>query len=109
MKKKFRIKKNKDFKRIISKQNILRCDNVLIFYMINKDAKHVRIGISISSKIKGSVIRNKIKRQIKAMANEIIDFNKENNIDIIFFVKKQIINFHSTLKMLKKNLEKLNV
>lgn len=107
MKKKFRIKKNNEFRSVILCQKILKCDNILIFYKKN-EFNYIRVGITVSSKIKKAVVRNRIKRQIRSMIDLIIDFNnKKVGLDIIFLVKDKLIKFDCVLEMLKKKLEKI--
>ncbi len=106
-----RIRKNLEFKQIISKHKVIKNNEYVIYYDKN-NLDHTRIGISVSSKIGNAVIRNRIKRQIKSILNEIINFKK--NIDLIIIVRdgfkknsyKQ--NYDSLKKLLGNNNEKEN-
>ena len=104
MKRENRIRKNKDFKEIISKHHQIK-SNEFTIYTNKNDLDHTRIGISVSSKIGNAVTRNKIKRQIKAILKDLMKLDK--NVDIVIIVregyKKNTFkqNFDSLKKLLK--------
>ena len=66
MKKEFRVRKNEDFSKIISKRISLASSSFII-YKDHNDIGHGRVGISVSKKLGKAVIRNKIKRQLRMM------------------------------------------
>ena len=107
MKRKNRIRKNTDFKEIISKHHMIK-SNEFTIYTNKNDLNYTRIGISVSSKIGNAVTRNKIKRQIKAIIKDLMKLDK--NVDIVIIVregyKKNTFqqNFDS-LKKLTKDLQ----
>lgn len=85
MKKKYIIKKNHYIQKIISEKKTIS-NRYFIVYIKENNLEHFRIAISISKKVGKAVIRNKIKRQIKAIIyqkyREII-----KNYDILLIVK----------------------
>lgn len=107
MKRQNRIRKNADFKEIISKHHVIK-SNEFTIYSNKNNLDYTRIGISVSSKIANAVNRNRIKRQIKAMVKDLMKLDK--NVDIVIIVRegykkntyKQ--NFDS-LKKLTKDLQ----
>lgn len=107
MKRKNRIRKNTDFKEIISKHHLIKSDEFTIY--TNKNSlDYTRVGISVSSKIANAVMRNKIKRQIKAMIKDLMKLDK--NVDIVIIVregyKKNTFNQNfDSLKKLTKDLQ----
>lgn len=79
------IKKNKDFRKIYSSGKSIADSNLVLYFRPSAEQKN-RFGISISKKVGGSVVRNKIKRQIK----EILRLNNDafiDGYDIIFVVR----------------------
>ena len=64
MKKEYRLLKNKDFKNVMNNKNSF-ANNEYVIYTSENSLKHVRIGISVSSKIGNSVVRHKIKKASK--------------------------------------------
>lgn len=103
MKKEYRIRKNEEFARIISKKHS-KSSACFVAYYDNKALEHARVGISVSKKMGGAVERNKIKRQIREMAYELVDF-ENGQIDIVIIVKKPYLD-RSFLQN-KLDLEKL--
>ena len=75
MKKEYRVKKNEDFSLIIKEKQSLANRSFIIYYRKN-DYPNARVGISVSKKIGKAVVRNKIKRQVRMMVQQTIDFEK---------------------------------
>ncbi len=89
MKRKNRIRKNSNFKEIISKHQQIK-NNEFVIYSNKNDLGYTRIGISVSSKIGNAVTRNKIKRQIKAIIKDLTKLDK--NTDIVIIVREGFKN-----------------
>lgn len=108
MKKEFRVCKNYEFSSIISKRNFIKSSSFVCYFEPRKE-EHARIGISVGKKIGNAVCRNKVKRQVRSMIDDIFDFNE--NYDLIIIVRpiyhKQSYqeNFEE-LKTNKRRLEK---
>jgi len=101
MKKKYRIKKSEEFQKIIYKRHS-KANRSFIIYFNPKREKNARIGISVSKKMGNAVVRNKLKRQIRMMVDEIFDF-KHGQYDIIVIVRPNYLkqNYQNN----KKDLE----
>ena len=111
MKKNFRVRKNEDFNKIISKKISLASSSFII-YKNKNDIDHGRVGISVSKKLGKAVVRNKIKRQLRMMICECFSF--EENIDYIVIVRKNFLNHtylenKSELESLYKKLKKRRI
>lgn len=106
MKKKYRVKKNEDFSRIIKRKQSMANRTFIIYYLKN-DIGHARIGISVSKKLGKAVIRNKIKRQVRMIVKETI--NLDDNYDYIVIVRNKFLdlNFTSNLKEFNYLYEKI--
>lgn len=106
MKKKYRVKKNEDFSCIIKQKQSLANRSFIIYYLKN-DLNHARVGISVSKKLGKAVFRNKIKRQVRMIVQQTIDFN--NNYDYIVIVRNKYLDldFNSNLKELKYLYKKI--
>lgn len=89
MKKKYRVKRNEDFSNIISKKQSFANRSFIIYYKKNEE-KYSRVGISVGKKIGNAVIRNKIKRQVRMMVQEIFDFQEP--IDYVIIIRKKYIS-----------------
>lgn len=103
MKKALRIKKNEEFSRIISKRHSTANASFVLYFDRKKEA-NARAGLSVSKKLGDAHVRNKIKRQIRMMLQETIDF--ENfEYDIILIVRPKYLN--GAYADNKKDLEKI--
>lgn len=111
MKKTEIIKKNYEYKYFFKKGNYFSGKLIEIF-IFQKNNKKNRIGIVVSKKVGKSVIRNRIKRYIRAAYTEIEpNIEKESNILIIW--KKQVLpsyaNFYDIKNELVEILKKAKV
>lgn len=105
MKKNNRLLKNYDFKKVLdTKQSF--ASKEFVVYVKNNDLNHIRVGISVSSKLGNSVIRHKIKRQINEMLKDIVTINQNNDIVIIVRNKYTENDFLKNKESLKKILSK---
>lgn len=105
MKKINRLLKNYDFKKVLDTKHSF-ANKEYIIYKKNNELNHIRIGVSVSSKIGNSVIRHKIKRQISEMLKDIVTINE--NSDIVIIVRNKYIenDFIKNKESLKKILSK---
>ena len=106
MKKKYRVKKNEDFSHIIKQKQSLANRSFIIYYLKN-DLNHARIGISVSKKLGKAVVRNKIKRQVRVIIQQTINF--KDNYDYIVIVRNKYLDldFISNLNELKYLYKKI--
>ena len=85
-----RIKASDDFALTIKKGKAQRNQSYVIHYRTN-ELNYVRVGISVSSKLGNAGARNHIKRQIRSICDEIIDYNNQN-IDIVIVAKQGFLD-----------------
>ena len=111
MKKMKTLKKNYEFQNVLKKGNFYIGKQIIIY--IKKNSKNEnRIGIAISNKICNAVLRNKIKRKIRA-CYKILENDIIQNYNIVFLWNKKIpvkeINFHIILEDMKKSFKKAGI
>ena len=90
MKKENILKNNYDFNRIIEKQEY-RKNKYFVVYFATNLLNHAQFGISVGKKIGKSVVRNRLKRQVRS----IVDENKKyysNGLDYIIMVRKSCLS-----------------
>lgn len=85
MKKRFRVRKSEEFKKIMNNKRFYASPS-LVLYVKPKVEDKARIGISVSKKLGNAVKRNKIKRQVRMMVQEIYSF--EEAFDCIILVRE---------------------
>lgn len=101
-----RIKKNVEFNKVIDEGTLVKSDSLTLYFLKN-DLGYTRIGISIPKKSGKAVVRNKMKRQIRAIIASDVDLNK--SVDCILIARKQFdINlFNKTKSDIKYLMEKV--
>lgn len=88
MKREHRILKNEEFQTIIKTGKLIKSRLCYGYYRPN-DLNTLRIGVAVSKKIGNAVVRNKIKRQIKAIVRPYV---KTHHGDFVFVAKKDVLN-----------------
>ena len=86
MNKRFRIKRNEEFAKLISYHHCVSSACFIIYYQ-DKSQDNARVGISVSKKIGNAVVRNRVKRQIREMVRELMDFATYPK-DLVIIVRK---------------------
>ena len=90
MDKRFRIRKNMEFKEIY-KYGKNYWNKNLILYIRKNNLEETRVGFTISKKMGNAVTRNKIRRRMKE-AYRLNFYNVKEGYDLIFIPKKHIID-----------------
>lgn len=88
MEKKYRLRKNMEFKRVYNGGKSYWNRN-LILYVRKNDLKNSRIGITITKKIGNAVVRNRIRRRMKEIIRLKLG-NIKNGYDLILIPKKNV-------------------
>ena len=83
-----RLKKRKEFNYIYRKGESTSVKYVTLFCS-NTPKRILKVGFSVSKKIGKAYIRNKVKRQMRAIVRELIP-NLQNNIAYVFVAKSGI-------------------
>ncbi len=102
MKKAYRVRKNEEFTRIITKKHSKASRCFVVYYDLKKE-DHTRVGISVSKKLGNAVVRNKLKRQLREMVRMVIDFD-DSALDYIIIIKQGFLD--NSFGDNKKDLEK---
>jgi len=110
LRKKFRLKKKKDFAEVLKKGKSRR-ENFLILKILKNDLILTRVGFVVGKKIsKKATVRNKIKRRLReAVKTYITKIN--SGYDLVFLAEKGIEekSFYEIEKVVKSLLEKIKI
>ena len=90
MKKVNRITSNEDFAKIVHSIKPIRSECFLVYGKIN-NLGFGRVGLSVSKKLGKAIVRNKIKRQVRAICDELIDYSNFT-YDIVIIVRAPFLN-----------------
>ena len=104
-----RIKNNDEFVLTVKKGKTLKAPAYVIHYL--KTERHIcRIGLSVSKKLGNAVTRNKVKRQIRAMCDSLIDY-ADHTFDIVIVAKPMFLenDFQSNKQTLKSLLSEIGI
>ncbi|CAM9154787.1 ribonuclease P protein component [Mycoplasma marinum] len=105
MKKQFRVRHNREFQKIIKKRKQFVSNDVILYY--EKNDKHLRVGLSVSKKFGNAVVRNLMRRKIRAIIREMNIMDLKYNVVII--VRQNFIDasFKKQQKAINKVFERL--
>ena len=104
MKKKYRLLKNEDFKKVLDNHLGVSRETFKVFAKKN-NLEHCRVGVSVSSKIGNSVVRHRIKRQVFSMVDKCVKLN--DAFDLVIIVKSDYKNytFNKNYDILEKSIK----
>ena len=90
MKRRFRLVRSSDFKRVRREGKSFAHPFFVLLFTLS-DAENSKAGISISRAVGNAVFRNQKKRQIREILNDLI-INVNDNYDIMIIVRHGIKN-----------------
>ncbi len=108
MKKQYRILKGYEFQEIINNKRFVVNDSFVVYYRRKKE-DHSRIGISVGKKLGKATDRNKVKRQVRMMFQQLLDYPLNN--DMICIVRAGYLQhtFKENKKLLENLVFKVNI
>ena len=84
-----RIKANEDFALTIKQGKTYRSSSYRL-HVKKSENSYTRIGISVSKKLGNAVVRSRIKRQIRAICDSVIQYDKQA-LDIVIIAKNHFL------------------
>lgn len=108
MKKEYRVKKSDEFAEIMKYKKFYTCPSFVIYVKSRKE-NHARVGISVGKKLGNAVVRNKIKRQVRMMIQDIYNFEEEFDTIILIRIKYHEENYGNNKKLLERLVKKVKI
>lgn len=104
MKKQYRVKKNQEIELILRERKCWANKYFSLYKRNNKETSHFRYAISVGKRIGKAVVRNRYKRQITAIIDNL-NIDLDNSIDVFVIAKPMVLEL--SFEEMKKQLEYL--
>lgn len=101
MKKTYRIKKEKEFQKVINARASYANRNIVLFILSKDNQTHFRVGFSVGKKIGNAVTRNRVKRQLREAVYQLRD-EFPCDLDFVLIARPNIVKL--TTKEVEQNL-----
>ena len=104
-----RVKDKQEFVLTVRKGKTLKETPYIVHYLDN-GLSVCRVGLSVSKRIGNAVMRNRIKRQTRAMCDSLIDYSS-HTFDVVIVIKPEFINstFDDNKNKLNSLLSKIGI
>lgn len=99
MKKQYRVKKSKDIEKILKNHHFSKNPYFTLYIKEQNETNHFRYAISVGKKIGNAVVRNRLKRQIRAVVRKLA---VKPNFDVFIVARGKALelNFEGIAKEL---------
>ena len=77
-----RLKKSADFQRVYAARR-RRDGSLVAIHSRPNQLAHARVGFSVSTKVGGSVVRNSVKRRLRAICRAWLDGGGDSPVDVV--------------------------
>ena len=108
MKKYYRLTRNEDFSKVINKKHTISNSYFVVYYSEN-ELDHLRVGLSVGKKMGNAVVRNKIKRQVRMMIDNLCDFKINGDVIVITKTNYHNNSFEENKLYLSQLLKKVKI
>ncbi|WAH37007.1 ribonuclease P protein component [Alicyclobacillus dauci] len=106
----YRLKDNRDFRRVFRRGKSFATGRLVLYYCDNRLGSF-RVGFSISKKVGNAVVRNRVKRLLRAVFQSLLPMLVDKHIDIVVVCRKDaaLASYDELLRDVMKLLQKAKV
>ena len=108
MRKARRVLKSQEFQQIMNKKRFASSPS-LVVYVKEKKENISRIGISVGKRVGNAVMRNKCKRQLRMMLDELIPITDDRDYIILARADYFDYSYADNKKQLERLLQKIKI
>jgi ribonuclease P protein component len=83
-----RLRKSSDFRRVYAARR-RRDGRLLAVYCLPNQLAHVRVGLVVSTKVGGAVVRNKVKRRLREVCREWLEGAGHHGLDLVIVARPE--------------------
>jgi ribonuclease P protein component len=83
-----RLKKSSDFRRVYSARH-RRDGPLLAVYCLPNQLAHVRVGLAVSTRVGGAVVRNKVKRRLREVCRGWLEGAGHHGLDLVIVARPE--------------------
>ncbi|WP_206831336.1 ribonuclease P protein component [Alicyclobacillus fructus] len=107
MQSQYRLKDSRDFRRVFRKGKSFASGRLVLYYCDNREAR-VRVGFSISRKVGKAVVRNRLKRLLRAIFQRYLDELRDQSVDVVVVCRANAAeaDFHALEREVARLLKK---
>jgi ribonuclease P protein component len=106
----YRLKENRDFRRVFRRGKSFATHRLVLYYCDNRQSI-VRVGFSISKKVGNAVVRNRVKRMLRAGFQSLLPELKDKSLDIVVVCRKDAAeaDYHELMQDVMKLISKARI
>ena len=104
MKKQYRVKQSQEIELILKENKKVYNPYFSLYKRENTETSHFRYAISVGKKIGNAVVRNRVKRQVTSIIDNL-KLNLDSNTDVFVIVRPRVLELE--FKDMEKQLEYL--
>lgn len=100
MKKEYRVKKSKEIEEILKRKKFSSNSYFIVYVKEQSETNHFRYAMSVGKKIGNAVVRNRIKRQIRAVMRDLM---VSDGVDLFIIARAKVQQ--ASFKQLQSQLQ----
>ncbi|GMA50743.1 ribonuclease P protein component [Alicyclobacillus contaminans] len=88
MRAEYRLKDNRDFRRVFARGKSVAVRHFILYWFENRHTPTFRAGFSVSKKVGNAVVRNRLKRRLRACWQELAPHIENTHMDFVVICRR---------------------